>query len=1308
MATLAFEFIGATIGQSLGGTFGAALGKAAGALGGSMIDRAWMGGGARRTSIGPRLTDLDGISASEGAPIPRVYGRVRLGGQVIWATEFEETRIVEASGGSGGKSLGAPRQRSVRYTYAANVAIGLCEGPIAFVRRIWADGKPLDLAGVTWRLHTGMPDQQPDPLIVAKQGSGAIPAFRGLAYIVFEGLPITPYGNRLPQFSFEIVRPAPGLPNRLRAINIIPGSTEFGYATTEVREDFGYGNTRALNRSQWVRNTDWEASIDDLQALCPNIERATLICAWFGDDLRVESCNLQPRVEKRGKETTGQVWRVSGQTRETSPEVSATDGRPNYGGTPSDQSVIDAIRDLKARGLKVALHPFILMDIPADNAWINPYTGTLRQPPFPWRGRMTCNPAPGRPFSPAGTGLAGPSFWRFVGDCAAQHFSLAGDVVNYTGPNEWSFRRMVLHHAKLAEAAGGVDTFFIGSEMVGLTQISNGSGSYPFVQAMIGLLAELRAILGPQTRITYAADWTEYGAHVQGGGQEIRFPLDPLWAHPEIGAVAIDYYPPITDWRAGQNHLDAEEANFPHDPAYLHDRLGSGEAFDRYYADQAGRDAQNRLPITDGAYGKPWIYRAKDLVGWWSNPHVERVNGVELAGPTAWQPGMKPILLAEIGCPAVDKGSNQPNVFPDPKSSEDALPHYSDGRRDDILQRRVLEAILDRFAADSSAFRPQDNPLSSVYGGRMVQTDFIAPWAFDARPFPAFPALTSLWADGANFSRGHWLNGRLEGLPLAELIAMILGDHQQSEALIGVLPHGIDGYVIDRPMSARSAIEPLADAFGLVIRPASTGLAIEARPVVALTRIERSALVPQGKDRMEELDIRRIEEVELPRSYRLGFVDPDRDFRKSVVEARREGSQARREVSEDGAMVLPVADAQMLAERRLHDLWTARERFSFALPPSARSIEPGDVIALETEMGDRLVLITRIQDERARLCEGTSFDPEGAGAGVLIDLDPRDPDPPVLPGKPYARFLELPVSRESESPLLVAAIRAEPWRGPYAIARVPASGAVDVLAEATLSARFGSLLTSLSPGPLWRWDRTARFEIALPSGALASVTDEAALAGSNLIAILDEAGVPEVVAFRDAELIGPGRYRLSHLLRGLGLSEPEAKRLIPAGATCLILDSALVDLGLGHDSIGSTLDLGVVPAGRDLMDPSATRQDIMIGGAVRKPLAPVHARARREGGGIRISFVRRARFGGDNWDLYEVPLGEDREEYQLEIRDGLLVKRVVTLPNPGWLYANADEIADFGAVQNSFSVSIRQVSAQVGPGASLDVTLVIS
>ena len=66
----------------------------------------------------------------------------------------------------------------------------------------------------------------------------------------------------------------------------------------------------------------------------------------------------------------------------------------------------------------------------------------------------------------------------------------------------------------------------------------------------------------------------------------------------------------------------------------------------------------------------------------------------------------KPIWFTELGCPAVDKGTNQPNVFYDPKSAESFLPYFSRGWRDDLIQRRFLEAALGYWAD------PANNPMS--------------------------------------------------------------------------------------------------------------------------------------------------------------------------------------------------------------------------------------------------------------------------------------------------------------------------------------------------------------------------------------------------------------------------------------------------------------------------------------------------------------------------------------------------------------------------------------------------------------------
>ena len=246
---------------------------------------------------------------------------------------------------------------------------------------------------------------------------------------------------------------------------------------------------------------------------------------------------------------------------------------------------------------------------------------------------------------------------------------------------------------------------------------------------------------------------------------DVFFHLDPLWADPEIDFVGIDNYMPLSDWRDGFEHADAAEG-WPaiYDRAYLQANIAGGEGFDWFYASAADRTAQVRTPITDGAAGKPWVFRYKDLRAWWSNVHYNRPGGVESGTPTAWAPQSKPIWFTELGCPAIDRGTNQPNVFFDPKSSESFTPHFSRGWRDDAIQRAYLEATYLWWGEAAN------NPVSSVYGGRMVHVPECAAWTWDARPYPFFPALTDVWTDGANWRLGHWLTGRLGAVSLAALV----------------------------------------------------------------------------------------------------------------------------------------------------------------------------------------------------------------------------------------------------------------------------------------------------------------------------------------------------------------------------------------------------------------------------------------------------------------------------------------------------------------------------------------------------------
>ncbi len=1313
MATLALSAVGAAVGNTLlpaglsafgASIAGATFGTQIGALAGSQIDQALFGGSGRSRSVdGPRVSDLTITTSTEGAHVPRLYGRARLGGQIIWATALEEEAIDGNASGSGKGARSGVAASGVDYAYYANFAVALCEGEITSLGRVWADGREIDLSDFTYRLYSGDETQDADPLIAAKQDSDA-PAYRGIAYIVFEHMPLADFGNRIPQLSFEVSRAVDTLERDIKGVVLIPGSGEFIYAQTAIERRVGRISSVAENTHTMLGGTDWSVSIDQLQSNVPNAKSVSLVVSWFGDDLRAAQCKIRPLVESADKITTPETWSVSGLTRATANTVSVIDGRAAYGGTPSDQSVVGAIKDLKTRGLSVVLSPFILMDVPAGNALPDPYSAATSQPTYPWRGRITVAPAAGRPATPDKTATATAHIASFVGTAQVSDFSLSGETVAYTGPNEWSFRRFILHHAHLAKAAGGVDAFVLCSELRGLTIVRGASHTFPFVTALMHLAADVRAVLGSTTKILYAADWSEYFGHQPADGTgDVHFHLDPLWSSPHIDCIGIDIYWPLADWRDGGTHLDAlAGVRAAHDLDYLKRNLAGGEGYDWYYASDAARVAQTRTAITDGN-GKPWIYRTKDIKSWWSNAHYDRPGGIESTTPTAWVPQSKPFWFMEIGCPAIDKGANQPNVFVDPKSSESFIPHFSNGARDDLIQRRVLQAFAEAFDPAHPGFIASLNPISSVYGGRMVDSARTHVYCWDARPYPAFPNHTETWGDGGNWRLGHWINGRTASAPIPALVATLLGDFGFAEADTSQLVGTAAGLVVDRIMSARQALQPIELGFfydclesdgRIIFRPrgsAGTGLYLTEDDLV-----EMQAARPL-------LQLTRAQETDLPAISKITYIAASGDYAQASSEARRIASASGRTSQAALGIVLDTSQGDDIAERLLFEAWAARDRAIFTLPPSRLALEPGDTITLTSNDRSQLVRITEIGEHGARDIEARSFDPSIYASRAKLA---REMPSPALTtnSAPLLVYMDCPPA-ESDPPqsALVAAAQ-QPWSGDVAVFRSPETSGFVLSTLLTRAAITGLSAQTLAPGVHGRFDAASHLTVTIDRGLLTSATSLALLGGANTAAVEISPDVWEILQFQTATLIGTRTYQLTNLLRGQRGTEHALA--IPPQARFVLLDDAVSTLDLTTDDLGLTLYWRAGPARKDIGAASYITTQQMFRGRGLAPFSPVHVKATRNtAGDLALAWTRRTRSGGDSWETADAPLGETAESYAIDVLAGSIVKRTLTSVAPTTLYAAADQIADFGSLQASITVRLAQLSPTYGRGSARTLTL---
>ena len=162
---------------------------------------------------GPRLSDLSAPKSNYGVQIPKVWGSVRLAGNLIWANPIKEVTHKKR----GGKGT---RPQTTTYSYYGDFAMLLCAGPIVGVRRIWLSSKlvydvsteadadtfdnSLEFRDNYLRIYTGTDSQLPDPLIQASEGIEHTPAYRHRAYLLFHDLPLEEYGNRFPTVTAEV------------------------------------------------------------------------------------------------------------------------------------------------------------------------------------------------------------------------------------------------------------------------------------------------------------------------------------------------------------------------------------------------------------------------------------------------------------------------------------------------------------------------------------------------------------------------------------------------------------------------------------------------------------------------------------------------------------------------------------------------------------------------------------------------------------------------------------------------------------------------------------------------------------------------------------------------------------------------------------------------------------------------------------------------------------------------------------------------------------------------------------------------
>lgn len=156
--------------------------------------------GRNTTNRADMISDFMINTASYGEVVPEVLGTTRLSGNIIYYDDFtpHEHKTTTRTGKGGGS-----KHTEITYTYTVACAIGLCEGPIQGIGKVWRDKEVYQYPNekIELTLFKGDYGQTPWPYVISKHPEKALP-YSGLAYMAG----VVDLGERgsLPQYNFEI------------------------------------------------------------------------------------------------------------------------------------------------------------------------------------------------------------------------------------------------------------------------------------------------------------------------------------------------------------------------------------------------------------------------------------------------------------------------------------------------------------------------------------------------------------------------------------------------------------------------------------------------------------------------------------------------------------------------------------------------------------------------------------------------------------------------------------------------------------------------------------------------------------------------------------------------------------------------------------------------------------------------------------------------------------------------------------------------------------------------------------------------
>lgn len=542
----------------------------------------------------------------------------------------------------------------------------------------------------------------------------------------------------------------------------------------------------------------------------------------------------------------------------------------------------------------------------------------------------------------------------------------------------------------------------------------------------------------------------------------------------------------------------------------------------------------------------------------------------------------------------------------------------------------------------------------------------------------------------------------------------------------------VRGYVVDNPVSARTAIEELSKAFMFDAVETDNVLTFKMRghsPIVTIPEDNVAVVQEQQNDWYIET---RQQEVDLPMRIVVTYDEVKMDYENNTqfwkrVAGPRPTMQSTQSEDFTIALAMEAGEAKQLAQKMLSSAWHERVQHEWKLPWQYIVYDPTDVITFQGNDGltfNERLLKADIGADMSIKVQTLSQDP--ASYVSTLEGSISDYQPPItglLPDPAKALVINTPLLVDSDDLngtgsryYLAAGALVSTFSG--ANLAISLNGGIDWQfipgGFAENQTTYGTVATVVPPpvGGAGATDTLTEITIEIaqkgPTWTVSNVSEEELLDGTvNAVLIGDE-----IIQFRDVGLSADGkRLTISHLLRGRRGTE-WACHTHKKFDTVVFLDETLLDAQVTTDFINRSLKWKAVGIGLTVSASPTTTGTVK--GYDLMPYAPqAFKRADHANGDVELSWSRRTRIAGGMKDgIGDVPMIEGVEKYNVYVLDAPFdpnasfdptnssnyVRKFEGLTNPTVTYTSAMQLDDGYDVTKPVYLVAFQLSTYVGPG----------